>query len=216
MKCFIRIIQCIIAATLLLSSAALYADDVDVKMNEIITELSQQYVSNGGMVLVRQGIAVLPFKEELGAGEKNGIAETVREAVSRGLLSSNVFVLVDRDTLEYSMKEMELSMTGMVDDASLVKAGKLSGIKVFLRGTVTKRGDLYVVNARLVDAESGRVVAAAKREISSGSLKDKKEKYAYEYISQYGLGINYQLSFGPHIKSPRPESMFMVNDIYVN
>lgn len=194
----------------------LFADDIDNQMQGILSDLSAKYLEKHPVKTDKFGLAVLPFENKSQAAIDASIGETIREALSRIVVRSNVFYLVDRDIVEQSMKEMELSMTGAVKDNDIIKAGNLAGVRVFLCGTVTEERDSFVINARLVDVETGIVVAVTKGEIPANRLMEKREQFAYEYISQYGLGINSQFAFAPMIKTPRDGSMTTVLDVFMN
>ncbi len=200
----------------LLTALPLMADDTDEKMSELLFLLTRQHVQENPVTIAKQGVAILPFMEASEAAKKKGLGETVREALSRMVSRNTKFFLIDRETLRSSIKEMELSMSGMLKDSDLVKPGQMAGVKVFLRGSITDGNGGFVVNARLVNVATGRVTATAKIELPKEQLLAKREQFAFENIAQYGLGINFQTSYGPHIKSPRSGHMFMVLDAFVN
>ena len=102
-------------------------------MERIVTEYLKKYPSAG----MKRGICVLPFSEESALAKEAGLGTTMRDIISGTITQSQVFFLVDRDTLSDRMKEMELSMTGMVDEKSIIRAGKQAGVSVFLTGSVS-------------------------------------------------------------------------------
>jgi len=207
---------CIFFLFCILSTINLYADDLDKSMQNLLGDLASAYSDKKPLKANKYGIAILPFEEKSSAAASHSLGETVREALSRVTVRSNVFFLVDRETVSKSMEEIELSMTGAVNDSEVIKAGNLAGVNVFLRGTITEEAGKFIITARLIDVETGVVSAIAKAEIKTESLIEKQRQYAYEYISQYGLGINTQLSFAPHIKSPRDNAFTSIVDAFVN
>ncbi len=206
----------IILLLILASAVNVYANDIDKKMESLLSELAVKYVEKHPAGVSKYGLIILPFEEKSAYAEKHSLGETVREGISRVTVRSNVFFLIDRETLSLSMKELELSMSGVVNDNEMVKAGNLAGAKVFLRGTITEEGGKFVITARLVDIETGVVAVIAKTEIESDALIEKQRQFAYEYIAQYGLGINTQFSLVPHITSPRDGAFGSAIDVFVN
>jgi hypothetical protein len=114
------------------------------------------------------------------------------------------------------MKEIEISQTGLVDDKTIVKAGKISGVQVFITGSVSDIGDEFIINCKIIDVETGTVVAIADAKIPQDELIETRERYAYEYISQYGLGINVQVSYVPVVKSPVDKYTSTMIDTFLN
>jgi TolB-like protein len=193
-----------------------YADIVDDRMQAILNNLSLKYNMKYPSGVTKKGIAVLDFTESSEKAKAAGIGTTVRENLSRRIITSNIFYLADRDTLHKSMREIELSQTGLVDDNSLVKAGRIAGVQIFIRGTVSDIADDFLVSCKIIDVETGIVVAMADTRIPQNRLIEVKEKYAYEYIAQYGLGINVQVSYMPAIKCPINNYTSYMIDSFLN
>jgi TolB-like protein len=185
-------------------------------MQAVFQELSEKYIKKHPLSIVKKGLAVLDFAEKSDKAKKSGIGNTVRENLSRKIISSNIFYLVDRDTLQKSIGEIEMSQTGLVDDKSVIQAGKMVGVQVFITGTISDVGDDFLVSCRVIDVETGTVVAMADTKIPQDELIETMEKYAYEYISQYGLGINVQVSYIPKIKSPVDGYTSYMIDTFLN
>jgi hypothetical protein len=68
------------------------------------------------------------------------------------------------------MKELQLGQTGLVDESHAPQVGKLAGADVLVIGSVGQLGDRYVVNARAVSAEEGKVLASAQVPINAAGL----------------------------------------------
>jgi TolB-like protein len=58
--------------------------------------------------------------------------------------------------LEKVLSEQKLSMSGVTDAETAVKVGKLVGAKFVMVGSISKLGNTYTLNSRLIDVESGR------------------------------------------------------------
>jgi len=86
-------------------------------------------------------IAVLEFKNK--ADNQwwwHGGAAAAQDVFVTELVKSGRFRVVDREQLAALMQEKNLALSGDVDPASAVKAGKLLGVQYFLTGAVTEYG----------------------------------------------------------------------------
>lgn len=130
---------CLIICTCFASAArALSIDALAGKSMENITaEYTKKYPATG----MKKGLCVLPLSEDSPAARERGIGTTMREILSGTVNNSQVFFLVDRDTLANRMKEMQLSMAGITDEAGMVSAGRQAGVSVFLSGSITEIED---------------------------------------------------------------------------
>ncbi len=91
-------------------------------------------------------------KEEL-EGMGRGIAHLLIAELGHAL---NVRV-VERERLDYLLKEHELSKSDLVDPETAVQAGKLLGAQSFLMGGYMKIGDRMQMYPRLVVTETGEI-----------------------------------------------------------
>lgn len=124
-------------------------------------------------------IAIMPFdnfstgeyQEKLGALGR-GLADFF--AYDFAKISS--FTVVERDKIEFIMKELELQKSDAVDRASAVKVGKLLGAKYMVFGSITQidRRDARMV-VRVVSVETSEILAQADREGAPQFSKMEKE-----------------------------------------
>jgi hypothetical protein len=83
-----------------------------------------------------------------------------KEAVSSlsSLLGKYRFIsLVERSQLSAIMQEISLGQTGIIDENSAVKIGKISGVRVLIDGSVSAKG----IAARAIYTETGRIIAVS-------------------------------------------------------
>jgi TolB-like protein len=100
----------------------------------------------------KERIAVLDFKTINVSTEKSRI---VSELIRTDLINTNKFVVIERSQVDMIFKEHGFASTGVTDESSAVKIGKLLAAKNILIGTVMKVGDSIVVTCRVVDVERG-------------------------------------------------------------
>ena len=186
------------------------------EIQKIFKTLSREYTEVYPQILVKRGLAVLTFKENSASAKKAGIGNTVRELIAREAGRSTIFYLVDRDTLNDSLKEQKLSLSGLIDGKTTIEPGNTAGVAVFISGSVSEIKDAYQISVKITDVETSKVIGIETAVIPAEELVQAGNKIAFEYISQYGLGINFQQSYAVSIVSPRDNYLFSLTDVYVN
>lgn len=127
--------------------------------------------------LEKKLIAVKDF--EVVVGQNKDAAKYVQEDVESLLVESGQFSVVERAKLGSLLEEIQLGQTGAIDPATAQKAGKLLGAEIILTGTLAATGDQWNVNLRLVNTETGLVIAAIHKmgplhELSAASIREVK------------------------------------------
>jgi TolB-like protein len=105
-------------------------------------------------------VAVLPFQ---GVGAKDGKAgRLVAERLVAPLSNEPGLEIVERTLLESVLSEQRLQGSGIVDARALRELGRLLDADAVIAGAVASlKDDRAEIYARLIDAESGRVLGAA-------------------------------------------------------
>ena len=83
---------------------------------------------------------------------------SVQDQMVNILLESNKFKVIDRRSLQALLKEQSLSLSGMVDNAAMIKAGKLIGVQGFFFGNMNLKDDKVVFTIKLIDVASSALV----------------------------------------------------------
>lgn len=84
------------------------------------------------------------------------------DRINAVLMEGGRFAVVDRAALSRLLEEQKLSMSGLVDTAQMVSAGKVTGVQGFLFGTASKDGDTLSLDLKLVDVETSAIIFARK------------------------------------------------------
>ncbi len=105
-------------------------------------------------------LAVNPF---LAQGTSIQLGSAVSEAITSELVGCRDLVIVERSQLAALAKEHRLALSGLVDEKTAVRTGKLVGAHYFLVGAVTRFGSIVVATARLVDVSTAIVLASFER-----------------------------------------------------
>jgi branched-chain amino acid transport system substrate-binding protein len=99
----------------------------------------------------RPVVAVMDFNfENLAPGEGN----LVVDALTSSLVKSNRYFVLEKNQRENLIKEMEVSLSDLVDTASQVKIGKWLGAKKVLSGSIGRIEGKLSVTVKLIDIET--------------------------------------------------------------
>ena len=85
-------------------------------------------------------------------------------------MSDRGIQVIERDQLERVLAEQKLGYSGLINMDSAKKVGELLGAEGILLGSVNDMGNSIVINARLVDIESGNTINAAEAELPKTPL----------------------------------------------
>ncbi|TFB11056.1 hypothetical protein E3V36_02035 [Candidatus Marinimicrobia bacterium MT.SAG.2] len=94
-------------------------------------------------------IAVVDFKNTGQDESYNFLEETISEAIITKLAKGGNFEIVERSRLKEALKEMELGMTGLLDEQTAVEVGRAVGANAILLGSFVSIGNVIRINARL-------------------------------------------------------------------
>ena len=105
-------------------------------------------------------IAVLDFYNTTGQSTYDYLGRTISEAVATNLGKLKGVELVERGLLMKVMEEMKFSLTGLVDPRTAVRVGRAVGATAVVLGSFTVIDRDLRINARVVEVETGRILAA--------------------------------------------------------
>ncbi len=107
-----------------------------------------------------------------GAEKSDRVSDKVTDLLSAELSAAPELMLVERDELEKILKEHELNLSGLVGADDAIKAGRLTGAKLLITGSVIDTGtDRYLV-AKVISTETSRVLGATSKGKVSDNLGD--------------------------------------------
>ena len=133
---------------------------------ESTTPCSPPASSNPAQWPKKLKIAVVEFSDL--DGKTSELGQYLPEELSGKLFASGRFDVVERQLLKKIMQKQALNLSGMVDQDTRRKLGKILGVDAICSGTIADMGDDVKINARLVATEAGAVLAA-------GSVKAAKD-----------------------------------------
>jgi outer membrane protein len=122
-----------------------------------LSTVSAQFLSTVSAQF-RTKIAVMDFNPGVGvdASMVNGLSDMLISS----LFDTGNFTIVERNQLNQVIKEQGFQGSNL-SAGQIAQVGKILGVKAVLVGTVNVTGGEYNIDVRIVDVESGEVVATA-------------------------------------------------------
>lgn len=117
-----------------------------------------------------QRLAVLPFETLDGEAKTKELGRLSSELLASRLSLRPGILQVERSRLDAVVSELQRSEQGEVSAVGAASVGKLLGANQVVLGSIASAGPNYVLTARLVDAETGQVLAASDQNISREGL----------------------------------------------
>jgi TolB-like protein len=108
-------------------------------------------------------VAVLPFKEL--QGQPTVLGTYIAEELVTALFEHPGFSIVERTMLDKVVGELKLDQTGLIDPETAKRVGRIAGVDAIVTGTITDLASYVSLNARLIDAQTGQIFAAAETRI---------------------------------------------------
>ncbi|MBU0711629.1 PEGA domain-containing protein [bacterium] len=103
-----------------------------------------------------KNLAVFPFAAR---GMTDIEAYAISDRIRNEFAQSDQYTILERGMMEEILKEQAFQLSGACSESScLVEAGQLLAVHYIAGGSVTKVGNLFTIEARIVDVESGKIV----------------------------------------------------------
>ena len=131
-------------------------------LDQKVSELSKQ-ISDGLTENQKRTIAVVEFVDL--KGNVTDFGRFLAEELITRLYQTKKFKVIERQLLNKVVTEQKLSLTGMIDQSSAQKLGRLLGVDAIASGTVTDLGKTLRVNARLINTGTAEIFAVAAVEV---------------------------------------------------
>lgn len=173
-----HLIAALISGICLLGSAQAEPTDTASDLESGVRELAQQ-ISVGMSNASIHKIAIVDFTDL--SGQVSALGQFLAEELTTQLflVSPAQFQVVERRQLIRVLEEQRLTMTGLIDAATLADVGKILGIEALVTGSITDLGNEVKVNARLIAIDTARVFAVAAARIPNvGTVRDLISKRA--------------------------------------
>lgn len=106
-------------------------------------------------------IAVVQFQEKGALGAEDA-GEIIAGWMNNSLYNTGVFTLYERVLLQDVLAEQDIGLTGAMDESTTAEIGKLFGVDAIVTGTISKFGNTFTVNSRLIDTKTAKLLSTGK------------------------------------------------------
>lgn len=117
----------------------------------------------------KTAVAVLQFEPR---NISQSDAVILSDRLRAELVGTGYFNVLEREQMDKILREQKLQLTGACNDAScLVKVGQLMAVTKMMGGTISKIGNTYTVQARVIDVEKGVIEKEVSQDFT-GTIED--------------------------------------------
>ena len=141
-------------------------------------------------------LAVMPFANETKNKDVEWLGAGVADTVSSKLAAVKNIVVVERVQIANVMNEMQLGMTGLIDESTAPEAGKMLGAKILVIGSFAsvKTGVKIILrfNCKVIDAKTGQLLGGGGVKSAGGleNIFNIEEEIAETVVNRVGLALS--------------------------
>lgn len=125
-------------------------------------------------------VAVIPFDTKGYRGFDQNCDIAMADLYSVELLKTGYYEVVERSRLEKIVNELGIQMSGLVDEKTASKAGKLLGVNGLVFGSSAGQPGQFTSIVKLVDVETGAIAWTIVLETSLPKIAGAKLKIALD------------------------------------
>ena len=107
----------------------------------------------------RTSIAIAGFS--FSDGRTGQIIELLNEFALLSMSGVDNLMLIERGKLDTILKEQKLELSGLINTSEAIRVGRLTAAEWLLTGTVIEMPKSLVVFVRVIDVESGEIIAVS-------------------------------------------------------
>ena len=165
-------------------------------------------------------VAVIPFANLMKDSSFDWLSGGIAETLTVKLSNVDALEMVERIRLREITDEMKFAASGLVDEKTAAKVGKLIGAQILVVGSFQKAGNRLRINGRFVEASTGRIIKTAEATGVTGEIFELQDKIAYGLISTLKIRTTTEedrkITKIPTESFKAYEYMSRGNDYYVN
>ncbi|OHD18639.1 MAG: hypothetical protein A2086_17050 [Spirochaetes bacterium GWD1_27_9] len=107
----------------------------------------------------------------------NGVTKEIALAVTESIITEIVnledYIVIERNQLNKIYEELKLTASEDFSESNVIEIGKLAKAKIALIGSISKIKNEIIINARLINIETGAILFAEKTKAKSETEIDK-------------------------------------------
>jgi len=117
-----------------------------------------------GCVFAREYIAIIDFE---GINVSEGDAKALTQRLTSEMIKLEVYQALERSEMKRLLEEQKFQYSGCVDLNCAVELGKMIGAKYMVVGSISKVGNTYSIDSRLIDVKTSESYISANYDSSS-------------------------------------------------
>jgi TolB-like protein len=165
-------------------------------------------------------VAVIPFANLMKDSSFDWLSGGIAETLIVKLSNVDTLQMVERIRLKEIMDEMKFAASGLVDEKTAAKVGKLAGAQILVVGAFQKAGNRLRINGRFVEASTGKIIKTAEATGVTDEIFELQDKIAYSLISTLKIQTTNEedkkITEKPTESFKAYEYMSRGNDNYIN
>ena len=107
--------------------------------------------------------------------------QLVAERLTTKLVQTGKFQMIERSRLEAALKELNIQASGVIDENTAIRAGRLLGAEAVVTGTLARLNGKFEVNARMISVETGVIICGQIASLGEDDLLVKDEYFRQSY-----------------------------------
>ena len=123
-----------------------------------VGQLGINSITDSKSKIMPVNIAIIDF-EGIGIDIKEIRALTKR--LTSKIIALDVYNVFDRSQLNKRLREQKYEYSGCATSSCAIDIGKLVGVKYIVVGSISKIGETYSIDSRMIDVESGESLISA-------------------------------------------------------
>jgi TolB-like protein len=136
-----------------------------------------------------QTIAVLDFANTTGAAGYDWLGRGLADMLETDLAATGSLKLVERRNLDKVLSEQELGLSGAIDEEKAPRIGRLAGASRIAYGSFLAAQGSLRIDAKVVDSETGAIVAAGKAQGEESRALELEAELARKLLAALGVAM---------------------------
>jgi TolB-like protein len=117
----------------------------------------------------RLGIAVMPIDVK---GDLSSYGDALTDKMVSQLVNLRRFKVIERTALDKVLQEQQLQVSGVVDEETAVKVGRVAGADAIVMTSAIQHGSSSKVNVRVIDTETSETIVARGEQVAGNDVED--------------------------------------------
>ncbi len=126
---------------------------------------------SSGVKQTNQSVAVWDLDDLSPSGSsQSDLGELISIEVIRTFQDSGSYSVIERERLHLALGELDIGTTAIVDETTRLRLGKMSSAQIMVFGSYQVIGNSMRLDLRKVEVETGHVLKAVKKVVSSDNI----------------------------------------------